>query len=99
MPLLMAVIGIHGIAEDCDWPSMNLGLVQKSLTRGHISLEVTYMPFSEGTRDAGVLAKAQAKQTMGSTSLNANTKGVLVVHVVRGINLEVGLPRIMIHNI
>lgn len=71
---------------------------QKSLTRGHISLEVTYMPFSEETRDSRHLAKARAKQTMGSTSLNADTKGVLVVHVIRGINLEVSLLPILQHS-
>ena len=49
------------------------------------------MPFSSQTRSETALKKAQTQQSLGSTSLSKDTKGILVVHVVRGINLEVSI--------
>lgn len=54
-------------------------------------MELIYMPFSDSTRNSHDQKREQAKQSMGATSLSKDTKGVLVVHVVRGINLEVSL--------
>lgn len=69
------------------------GCLQKNLSRGYIALELIYMPFTDNTRNSHDLAKARAKQSMGATSLSKDTKGILVVHVVRGINLEVSMTR------